>query len=381
MELQRAEAQANSGRPEHLRELLNSKRLPLWREILQEIGYPDTAILDEVEQGLPLTGWMAQSGVFPLHARAPTMSVQTVLAMNKGFHALVHRRLQKRQGEEVEQKTWSETEEEIAKGWFWVDTSGSWEGKIIAHRFGLLQKLKLRTIDDCSVGGLNCTVGLPEKLRVRAIDVLASMLRRALEHAKSKWLGRTYDLQAAYRQFGISPMSCQLLRIAVNKPGTSEPVLLGANSLPFGAVGSVAGFLRLSMALWTIGLVGLEICWSAFYDDFPTVTSEPLKESTQSTVHRLFNLLGMEYATEGKKALPFSESFAALGVQVDLQQAAQGSVVVGHTDTRKTELSASVETILSEGSMSAKDAERLRGRLVFFEGFTVLPLEGWRRWP
>ena len=141
--------------------------------------------------------------------------------------------------EEVEQKTWSETEEEIAKGWFWVDTSGSWEGEIIAHRFGILQKLKLRTIDDCSVGGLNCSVGLPEKLRVHSIDVLASMLRRALEIsgglAKSKWLGRTYDLQAAYRQFGISPMSRQLLRIVVNKPGTSEPVLLGANSLPFGA--------------------------------------------------------------------------------------------------------------------------------------------------
>ena len=96
VELQRAEAQANSGRPEHLRELLSGKRLLLWRELLQEIGYPDIAIIDEVEQGLPLTGWMAQSGVFPLHARAPSMSVQTVLAMNKGFHSLVRRRLQKR---------------------------------------------------------------------------------------------------------------------------------------------------------------------------------------------------------------------------------------------------------------------------------------------
>ncbi|CAE7224862.1 unnamed protein product [Symbiodinium microadriaticum] len=140
-------------------------------EILAEIGYPDTCILDEVESGLPLTGWMTPSQVFQPRARPPTMSVNTALAMNKGFQALVRRRLAKHQDQEVEEKTWKETEEELAKGWFWIDASGSWKGKIIAHRFGLLQKLGLRTIDDCSVGGLNCTVGLPDKMRVRSIDI------------------------------------------------------------------------------------------------------------------------------------------------------------------------------------------------------------------
>ncbi|CAE7529907.1 unnamed protein product [Symbiodinium sp. CCMP2592] len=330
--------------------------------------------LEAVEQGLPLTGWMAESQVFASNPRAPTMSVDTVVAMNRGFHALVKRRLSKRQDQDVEQKTWLETEEEIAKGWFWIDESGCWEGKIIAHRFGLLQKLKLRTIDDCSVGGLNCTVGLPEKMRVHSIDILASMLRRALELCGGKatcgWLGRTYDLQAAYRQFGISSVARELLRIVVNKPGAEQPILLGANSLPFGAVGSVAGFLRLSMAIWTLGLVGLELCWSAYYDDFPTVTSEPLLENTSSCVDRLFRLIGLDYATEGKKAPQFASCFAALGVQVDLQQAQSGSIVIGHTDTRKEELTACIDSILADCSMTSKEAEKLRGRLVFFEGFT-----------
>ncbi|CAE7237953.1 unnamed protein product [Symbiodinium sp. KB8] len=245
-ELDKQEVRANSQRPAHLQKLLVGKRILLWKEILSEIGYPDTSILDEVEAGLPLTGWMNPSQVFQQRARPPTMSVSTVLAMNKGFHALVRRRLAKRQDPEVEEKTWRETEEELAKGWFWIDHSGSWEGKIIAHRFGLLQKLKLRTIDDCSVGGLNCTVGLPDKMRVHSIDILSSMLRRALElcggRASCKWVGRTYDLQAAYRQFGIDSFTRELLRIAVNRPGSDEPVLLGANSLPFGAVGSVSGW-------------------------------------------------------------------------------------------------------------------------------------------
>ncbi|CAE7511598.1 unnamed protein product [Symbiodinium sp. CCMP2592] len=344
------EAEANCRRPHHIQTLLKGKRILLW---ICEIGYPDVKILDEVEQGLPLTGWMAESQVFASNPKPPTMSVETVVAMNRGFHALVKRRLSKRQDHDVEQKTWLETEEEIAKGWFWVDESGCWEGKIIAHRFGLLQKLKLRTIDDCSVGGLNCTVGLPEKMR-----------------ATCGWLGRTYDLQVAYRQFGISSAARELLRIVVNKPGAEQPILLGANSLPFGAVGSVAGFLRLSMAIWTLGLVGLELCWSAYYDDFPTVTSEPLLENTSSCVDRLFRLIGLDYATEGKKAPQFASCFAALGVQVDLQRAQSGSIIIGHTSARKEELTTCIESILADGSMTSKEAEKLRGRLVFFEGFT-----------
>ena len=109
-----AEARANAHRPAHLRQLLAGKRILLWREILAEIGYPDTAILDEIESGLPLTGWMTPSQVFQQRARPPTMSVSTVLAMNKGSHALVRRRLSKRQDQEVEEKTWKETEEELA---------------------------------------------------------------------------------------------------------------------------------------------------------------------------------------------------------------------------------------------------------------------------
>ena len=124
------------------------------------------------------------------------------------------------------------------------------------------------------------------------------------------------------------------------------------------------------MALWATGLIGLQLCWSAFYDDYPTVTSELLRESTESTVHELFTLLGMDYATEGKKAPPFSEIFAALGVNVDMTGATCGSVVVGHTSARKEELSETVDSFLESGCMTAKDAERLRGRLVFFEGFT-----------
>ena len=55
---------------------------------------------------------------------------------------------------------------------------------------------------------------------------------------------------------------------------------------------------------------------------------------------------------------------------MDMTGATSGSIVVGHTAARKEELSETVDSFLQCGSMTAKDSERLRGRLVFFEGFT-----------
>jgi hypothetical protein len=68
-------------------------------------------------------------------------------------------------------------------------------------------------------------------------------------------LGRTYDLKSAYKQFGLCDEDRNLVRIAVNKPGNVDPVLVGLNALPFGAIGSVAGFLMLSFAIWWIGFL------------------------------------------------------------------------------------------------------------------------------
>lgn len=47
--------------------------------------------------------------------------------------------------------------------------------------------------------------------------------------------------------------------------GKTEPAIIGFNSLPLGAVGSVAGFLRISHAVWFIGTAALGLWWSAYF--------------------------------------------------------------------------------------------------------------------
>ena len=242
----------------------------------------------------------------------------------------------------------------------------------MARRFGLQQGLKLRVIDDCR--HLNFSVGLNEKFQLHSIDQLASIIAHSFSLSDGgqhpNVFGRTYDLRAAYKQFPLSVASRSTLRIAVAKPGSSTPTILGVNALPFGAVGSVAGFLRVSHALWYVGTVGLGLCWTAFYDDFSVLTREELLHSTASSCELLFRLLGIDFADTGKKAVPFSQNFKMLGVLVNTESSRTSSVTITHTDERRAELVASLESVLGRGSLTPKEAEKLRGRMVFFEGYT-----------
>ena len=50
--------------PEHLREILKSKRLLLWKELLHDIEYEDQGVFDEVVSGTDLMGQVPLTGIF-----------------------------------------------------------------------------------------------------------------------------------------------------------------------------------------------------------------------------------------------------------------------------------------------------------------------------
>ena len=79
-------------------------------------------------------------------------------------------------------------------------------------------------------------------------------------------------------------------------------------------------------------------------------------------------LLGLSYAKDGKKFQPFNKKFKMLGLEIDLGNSEQFDMTIGHTEERKLELVANFNDILAEGWLDPKEAERLRGRMVFFEG-------------
>lgn len=175
-------------------------------------------------------------------------------------------------------QTWEKTLEEVSLGYIWPDESGDLDRVFLAKRFGSQQKAgKLRVIDDCSIGGINGALGVFEKYKVHAIDETAAFLTWVVQQLQGKphfegLSGRTYDVKHAYKQFGIAVDDRELVRLAVRNPIDHKVSLFGVNSLPFGASGSV-GFLRISLAVWYVGLFVFRLPWTAYIYDY-TILAE-----------------------------------------------------------------------------------------------------------
>ena len=122
-------------------------------------------------------------------------------------------------------------------------------------------------------------------------------------------------------------------------------------------------------ALFYILTVGLRVWCSAFFDDFPTVSSSSATFSSDQTVRLLFDMLGIRYAKEGKKDQPFSFQMKALGLVFDLQHFDKGKVYLRRTEDRKAELAKRLEQILYDNMLSPKEAESLKGRIQWFESY------------
>ena len=345
--------------PPYLRKLLSGKRLLLWKEILNDLGYPDAAIVDDVIRGFALTGWSPKTGVFQPDVRRPNLSIQQLINMSPGLNAAVIESLNNSAPSEHDQLVWEETMSEVERGWLLPsDNNGEC---FIAKRFPVSQKDKVRLVDDFSICGVNGAYGLREKLRVQAVDELCSYLAYMLDHSNNGYMpkltGRTYDLKSAYKQFGVDPWHADRLRIAVKRP-TGGVGFFSVVALPFGATGSVSSFLRISASLTFIGVTALQILWTNFFDDYTCVCADGEEDNVSFYIESLFRLLGIWFAETGSKAVPFGTVFKSLGFLFDLGSLCTGSFSLKHTDARKEELSHTIKQLLQSKRCSPKDLER-----------------------
>ena len=370
LELKESEAKLHDELPLHLRGLLAGKRMLLWKEILADLDYPDSSVVDDILVGFPVTGWAKKTGIFHTNVRKPDYNVDQLVKRSRGLNAAVVKSLEGEPWTEVDDRVWSETLHEVDKGWIAKPTPQPFE--FVAKRFGLVQKQKVRMIDDFSICGVNGAFGLTEKLRVQSVDELSSYLALIMNNpgfsSNLKLVGRTYDLKSAYKQFGVDVFHASHCRVGVKQPGGGV-AKFAIHALPFGATGSVAAFLRIAASISYIAIVGLEIILTNFFDDFTVVCEEGECKSVDFYLTGLFKLLGLEYAAEGDKAPPFSELFGSLGILFNLSCIHQGSFTLEHTERRKEELLGTLDELLHADVCNTKDLEKLHGRLVWFGSF------------
>ena len=180
-------------------------------------------------------------------------------------------------------------------------------------------------------------------------------------------MAKTWDLRDAYKQVPLSDVAFELdSYIVVFNPKSQLAEIYKQRVLPFGSVASVTAFLRCSSAVWMIGAKLLKLVWSAYFDDFLSLTTPALSRHTDICISVMFQLLGWETSVE--KLVPFNTCCKVLGVQLDLGQSVFGKALVSNTKDRSAELTDEIDSILACGRLKRHDGERLRGRLQFASG-------------
>ena len=120
-------------------------------------------------------------------------------------------------------------------------------------------------IDDLSASGVNQTVQTAESPKPHSADFIAAMLLAVLKVSEgSKLMGRSFDLKSAYKQLAIAKESLSFAFVAVYNPERAKAEIFQLLAAPFGATRSVYSFLRLSNAIWYIGVKALNLIWELF---------------------------------------------------------------------------------------------------------------------
>ena len=369
--LAKEEAQLKANMPDHMAKILQPKRLLLWKEILVELGYSDLGVIDELATGTELVGEVPPCGVFEKVFKAAEITVDSLATSSKSSRFQQFYKCRSSGDAEVDELVFSKTKEEVNFGWargpYKLDELP--EGATISRRFGLRQPGKIRLIDDLSASSVNQTVQCSESPKPHSVDFVAALILSMLRQGVgTSIMGRSFDLKSAYKQLAISAKSLEFAFVAVYNPETRRPEIYQLLAAPFGATRSVYSFLRASHALWFTGVKGLNLMWSCFFDDFLVFSPDGLVNNTESVVQMLFQLLGWKFAVDGDKANDFALAFSALGVRINLEKFAFGKVEFSNTEKRTIELSEAIGAILSRGTMTVLESQKLRGRMQFADG-------------
>ena len=367
-ELQVQEADVKGKMPEHLKDILAPKRILVWKEMLEEVNYPDMAVVDEMVQGTQLTGIIPPTGIFE-KAFKPAESTVGMLMEGSASKRLAAFYSTRTSGDPtVDEVVYSKTMEEVNSGWALgpLTLEELPTQAVVSRRFGLKQGEKVRLIDDLSGSGINQTVQASESPKPHTTDVVASALLEMLKFGSKTILqGRAFDMKSAYKQMGIHEDSLKVAFVSVFNPSTRRQKIFQLRAVPFGATRSVYAFLRVAHSIWYLGVRALGLMWTCFFDDYLTFANESHCSNTDQTVDILFRLLGWKYAIEGDKAQAFSSSFTALGIQIDLSNFPAGFVNFSNTPKRVDELSTSIARSLEKGTMTVLECQKLRGRMQF----------------
>ena len=274
------------------RGVLENKRLLLFRELLSEAGSKDSNLVDDICNGFDLTGKLPASNHFCQKFRPAALPTEALRGIadrsRKALLANIRSTGDPKVDEGVLRATMKEMEMGFLQGPIDVKTIPS--GATLTRRFGVLQKDKVRPIDDYKASMVNSAVTQVEMVTLHGIDHIACLGASLMSASQRKGEGlqlvaKCWDLAAAYKQIPLSDDAYETdSYIVIYNPATGCPEVYKQAVLPFGSIASVTAFLRCALGIWHIGSSILKLTWTSYFDDFLSLTPENLDRHTELCV-------------------------------------------------------------------------------------------------
>ena len=190
--------------------------------MLEEYKYP----VDELISGVSLTGDAPHTGIFNPSDRRASLSEEQLRSQAHDIQKEVLSKVTS-QGREIDEILKRKTLDELEKGWLVgpIKAEDLPKHAIISKRLGLRQAQgKTRLIDDFSISHVNESVGAEESPKPHTADVLCATALQTMKAFPGKsFVGRAYDLQAAYKQVPIRPSSSWAAYVAHYDCDTMKP--------------------------------------------------------------------------------------------------------------------------------------------------------------
>ena len=398
-----AEADLHASLEPGVAKILRGKSLLLLEQIARDLGWPDVSLHQELREGFRITGMSRPSGVFDLSFKPPDLSEAELVAKTKFMKPAIWARIRSEVPSQHAQALWDLTcEEADEKAWAWLQGPLSWDQLHAAHgevwmpsrRFPLVQKGKLRPIDDLSESCINALYGVSEKLALHTLDEVvwcAMALAKAVLHSgvvdftladgtrlrgelhdfwrkapvRARVQIKTVDLKAAYKQLPLRPDDRKFCTVCLQRPRSQEAAGFISHVLPFGGTASVIQFNRLARLLQRIMHEAVILAFN-YYDDYPLLELSALARNADVTVHHILKLLGFG-CSEDKEA-PFAEAADCLGVRLDFSDGMGKEVRVANRPEKAKEVADAIRAVLKLRVLRPREAPSLFGRIQFTEG-------------
>ena len=405
-QLEKEEAELHQRMQPDIGAVMASKRLLLFRKMMEDAGIVDDKLFEEMRDGFRLTGQLEASGQFKPRFKPAELSIDELRRSSKwAKHAIIGSCKRVGENEDVARAVWDETLSQCEAGWIRGPFSGKElddrfpAGWIPSKRFGVVQGSKVRAVDDFSEFLVNAACGTSEQIVLQGLDDVAAAAKYMLsapggdgniwvpsksgEHVcqgefEASWKldelqdlqGRAIDLKSAYKQLARHTEDNWCSILAVWSPMEKQVYFFESVALPFGAVSAVNAFNRVVRCLRLILCRLFLLTNTSFFDDYCQLEFGPLCESAWKTAETVFALLGWKVALNEEKRLPFSKRFNMLGAVVDLSRSAYGEVLIANKPSRVQELLDFSESLEQGVKFGEAELQSLRGRLLYAAGNT-----------